>query len=72
MNTQPLFNDHSPAGYDWTCHAATNLIADTDGYDLNNPDDTWHIINRLEAFTQKLRRHTPPPTPWTPTENNPF
>ena len=72
MNTNPLFEDHTWAGYDWTCHAAICLIADAENYNLTNHDDTWHIINRLETFTEKLRRHTPTPTPWTPTEDNPF
>ena len=69
---QPLFEDHTSAGYDWTCDYVTRLIANIEQLDLNNPDDIWRIIRRLEGWTTQLRFHTPAPTPWTPTDDNPF
>jgi len=72
MHDRPLFEDNSYAGYDWTCHAATCLVADADDLDVTDPDDPWTVINRIQWPLDKLRVKTPPPTPRPDTQDAPF
>jgi len=72
MTNTPLFPDTSIAGYDHILDRLTRQAAHHWGLDPHDPPDRMIIIERLNLWTDKLRRHTPSPPPGPPTKDHPF
>ncbi len=54
----PFFEDHSSAGYDWSCHELTRIAADAWSLDARDPAHRLTIIQRWRMWTDKLDRAT--------------